>query len=143
MRTDECPFEEGDRIDHRTFGLGTVSGAPVPTSGPDVRAPSGVSDKGWRIPVQWDDPTRTATGVTDWALRKVASADSRPYGYRNRQWQPLLRAWLAARRDVEQVASIFRPVPAPSELARLQDAEATALNAMNLFLDEEQSGKHA
>ena len=143
MAIAECQFEEGDRIDHRIFGFGTVSGSPVPMAGPEMSAPSGVIDKGWRIPVQWDDPTRTATSVADWALRKVASPDSRPFGYWIRQWQPLLRAWLAARRDVEQAVNNFRPRPAPSYTARLQDAETTALNAMNRFLDEERLGKHA
>lgn len=80
-------FEEGDRIDHKLFGLGTVNGAPVAVVGPDVGRVGGVRDAGWRIPVRWDDPSRTAGAAMHHVLRKVSSPDSRPFAHWDRQWQ--------------------------------------------------------
>ncbi|NYT23649.1 hypothetical protein H0A73_08550 [Alcaligenaceae bacterium] len=142
MSSSNCPFEEGDRIDHKLFGFGTVAGAPVAVVSPDARSTGGVRDAGWRIPVKWDDPTRTAGAVMHQALRKVPSADSRPFGHWDRQWQPLLQAWLVARRDVEQISSSFRPVPEPHALTRMQEVERNAFEAIQRFWEEEKSGQH-
>lgn len=136
------PFEEGDRVDHRIFGFGTVNGAPKAMVSPDMSSRSGVRDAGWCIPIRWDDPSRTAGAVMHHALRKVASAESRPFTYWDRQWQLLFHDWVAARRDVEQALSNFRPAPALADMAKLQNAEERALEAMLRFLDEERSGKH-
>lgn len=57
------PFEEGDRVDHKIFGLGAVNGAATPMCGPSMNGPGGIRDAGWRVPVRWDDPSRTATAV--------------------------------------------------------------------------------
>lgn len=76
------------------------------------------------------------------ALRKVASPDSRPFTFWDRQWQPLLQAWKAARRETEQALSGFRPAPDLADVARLKDNELRAFDAMQRFLDEEGSGKH-
>ncbi len=110
---------------------------------PDMHAPSGVADAGWATSVRWDDSARSAKAIAHWALRKVSSPDSRPSGYWNRQWQPLLHEWLDARRAVERALTSFRPVPAPSEVAKLQDAEKAARRAMSQFLDDERLGRHA
>lgn len=142
MSSSSCPLEEGDRVDHKIFGFGTVVGAPVAMVGPDLRRTNGVRDAGWSVPVKWDDPTRTAGAVMHQALRKVSSPDSRPFGHWDRQWQPLLQAWLAARHDVEQLSSSFRPVPEPDALTRMQDVERKAFEAMQRFWDAEQSGEH-
>jgi hypothetical protein len=141
MSSSYCPFEEGDRIDHKLFGFGTVAGEPVAVVGPDARG-TGVRDAGWRIPVKWDNPTRTAGAILHQALRRVSSPDSRPFGHWDRQWQPLLQAWLAARRDVERISASFRPAPEPHALTRMQDAERKAFEAMQRFWEEEQSGQH-
>lgn len=137
-----CPFDEGDRVDHRIFGFGIVSGTPTPVVGPDLIAVSGVRDAGWCIPVRWDDPKRTAGAVMHHALRKVSIPDARPFTYWDRQWQPLVQDWLAARREVEQVFLSFRPLPAPSQVTNAQDAERRAFEAMLRFLENEQAGEH-
>jgi len=142
MSSLNCPFEEGDRIDHKLFGLGTVTGAPVAMVGPDIHSAGGVRDAGWAVPVKWDDPTRTAATVMHQALRKVASPDSRPFGHWDRQWQPLLQTWLAARRDVERLSSEFRPVPDIRALRRAQEVEREAFEALQRFWEAEQSGEH-
>ena len=46
MTGSNCPFEEGDRIDHELFGFGTVAGAAVAMVGPDAGNVSGVRDAG-------------------------------------------------------------------------------------------------
>ncbi|RTL32638.1 MAG: hypothetical protein EKK47_04535 [Burkholderiales bacterium] len=137
------PLEEGDRVDHKIFGLGTVSDAPTAMVGPDMGHPSGLRDAGWSIPVKWDDPSRTAGAVMHHALRKVASPDSRPFSFWSQQWQPLLQAWIAARRETEQTLSSFRPTPDPVSVVSLKDNEQRAFEAMQRFLDDENSGKHA
>lgn len=143
MTIDVSPLEEGDRIDHKIFGFGTVNGAPTAMVGPDMSRHGGIRDAGWSIPVRWDDPSRTAGAVMHHALRKVASPDSRPFTFWDRQWQPLLQAWKAARRETEQALSSFRPASDPADVARLKDKELRALEDMQRFLDEENAGKHA
>lgn len=138
----ECPFEEGDRVDHRIFGLGTVDGAPVAVVGPDMRSASGISEAGWSIPVRWDDAERTAGSVMHVALRKIESPDSRPFGYWDRQWQPLLKTWLTARREVEAALAGFRPAPESADMARVLDAERKAFEAMQRFWEQERAGEH-
>ncbi|MFC6351603.1 hypothetical protein, partial [Stenotrophomonas acidaminiphila] len=49
---------------------------------------------------------------------------------------------LAARRDVEQLSSSFRPVPEPHALTRMQDVERKAFEATQRYWDAEQSGEH-
>lgn len=142
MSSSVCPFEEGDRVDHKVFGLGTVSGAPRSMVGPDLGSPGGVRDAGWSIPVRWDDPARTASEVMHAGLRKVFSPDSRPFTYWDRQWQPLLQAWCAARREVERALSSFRPAPSPVDVERLRKAEQQAFNALQRFWEDERAGKH-
>lgn len=142
MEGSNCPLEEGDRIDHKLFGFGTVVGAPVAMQGPDLRSASGVSNAGWSVPVKWDDPTRTARIVMHKMLRKVSSPDSRPFGHWERQWQPLLQAWQTARRDVEQLSSSFRPVPDVHALKQMQEVEQKAFEAIQRFWNAEQSGEH-
>lgn len=143
MTIDSSPLEEGDRVDHKVFGLGTVVGAPAAMVGPDMSSHDGVRHAGWSIPVRWDDPSRTAGAVMHHALRKVASPDSRPFTFWDRQWQPLLQAWTAARRETEEALSSFRPASDPADVARLQAKELRALEAMQQFLDEEAVGRHA
>lgn len=141
--TKACPFEEGDRVDHRKFGLGTVSGAPVATVGPDVSARSGVRDAGWRLSVTWDDPDRSTTQIMSSHLTKVASPDTRPYSYWNRQWQPLLTAWRDARKAFEIAAAEFRPIPDEAAMSALHDREQAAWAAMQTFIEDERVGRHS
>lgn len=144
MKNENCsPFEEGDRVAHKIFGFGTVNGAATPMSGPSMNEPGGIRDAGWRIPVRWDDPSRTATAVAHHVLRKVSSPDSRPFTFWDRQWQPLLQTWLAARRETEQALSSFRPTPDLAVVAALKHKEEQASEAMQRFLEDEMSGKHA
>jgi len=137
-----CPFNEGDRVDHNIFGFGTVSGAPTPMVGPDLHSPGGVRDVGWSIPVRWDDPARTATAVMNAMLRKVSSPDAQPFTYWDLRWQPLRQEWLAARRDVEDALSGFRPAPTTAEVAKLQHIEKLAFDALHQFWEDERTGKH-
>jgi hypothetical protein len=142
MSNSACPFDEGDRVDHKIFGFGVVNGAPTPVVGPDMKAVDGVRDAGWRVPVRWDDPKRTAREVMHYALRKVSVPDARPFAYWDRQWQSLRQDWLAARREVERAFLSFRPAPTQSEVANAQEAERRAFEGMLRFLDQEQAGDH-
>lgn len=137
MFEQECPLAEGDRVDHKIFGLGTVIGAPVKAMGPDMKSPKGFREAGWRIDVKWDDSDRTASSVMSFALRKVSSPDIRPFMYWDRQWQPLLQAWLNARREVERLSSTFRPLPDPAQIDLAFELEAAAYQAMQGFWREE------
>jgi hypothetical protein len=142
MSKPACPFEEGDRVDHKVFGFGTVSGAPVAVVGPGGRQSMEVVDKGWTVPVAWDDRARTADRVAHWALTKVSSPDARPFTYWDRQWQPLLKTWIAARRLVEEASGSFRPLPDPERLQQLQAAETAAHAAIQAFIEAERAGRH-
>lgn len=142
MAKEQCPFEEGDRVDHKICGFGTVNGPPVAMVGPNPQRLTEIIDRGWMIPVRWDDPARTSDRVDHSALTKVSSPDARPFTYWDRQWQPLLKAWLAARRAYEDAAKAFRPLPAPEVLAQLRAAEESAYAAMEAFKQDEREGRH-
>ncbi|CAN7495642.1 hypothetical protein LJR225_003485 [Phenylobacterium sp. LjRoot225] len=142
MERGVCPLEEGDRIDHKKFGSGTVDGPPMATVGPDLGGRGGVRDAGWSVPVRWDDVERQPTRVAHWALTKVPSPDSRPFTYWDRQWKPFVAAWLAARRAVETATVTFRPPPDPAAMQALQADEADAFAAMTRFLKDETDGLH-
>lgn len=137
-----CPFEEGDRVDHKLFGMGTINGVPVAVVSPDLNSPRGIRDAGWIVPVHWDDPQRTAKSVASWALRKVSSPDSRPFTYWDRQWQPLLQEWLQARRAFEAALMHFRPPPDARKVELLQRQEEQARVAMRAFVQAELDGRH-
>jgi hypothetical protein len=138
---DECPLEEGDRVDHPLFGLGTVTGAPVKVVGFSDRGYH-VVPKGWRVPVTWGDCGRSPSDIDSDHLTKVASPEARPFTYWNRQWQLLLQAWKAARKAVEDHASAFRPMPDPARLQTLKREEDAAWEAMQHFLEDEAAGRH-
>lgn len=72
MNVDDCPFIDGDSVDHKLFGRGTVCGAPVGVVGPDMGSADGARGAGWRVPVRWDDATRTAEAVMHHVLTKVS-----------------------------------------------------------------------
>jgi len=77
-----------------------------------------------------------------YAPSKVSIPDARPVTCWDRQWQPLLQDWLAARREVEQVVLSFRPRPEPSRVTSAQDAQRRAFEALRRFLENEQTGEH-
>lgn len=132
-----CPLAEGDRVDHKIFGLGTVVGAPVGYVSPDMSSPTGTRDAGWRVDVKWDAPEQRDNSVMSFALRKVSSPDTRPFTHWDHKWQPLLQEWLRARREVERLASTFRPTPDACKLAQAMEAEMVAYKAMQAFQVED------
>ncbi len=140
MKNEERPFDGGDRIEHRLFGFGTVTGEPGPLVGPDSQG--GVRDAGWRVSVLWDDESRGHSEVIHHVLRKISSPDSRPTSFYERQWQPLRQNWLAARMEVQRICAEFRPPPEHAAIARAQAVEREAFEAMQAFWDAESAGEH-
>ena len=65
-----CPFKEGDRVKHKLFGLGTVSGKPVKSVRSDLKSGDVVPTE-WIVFVKWDDKNRTASSVVHTFLEKV------------------------------------------------------------------------
>lgn len=119
---------EGDVVDHKVFGIGTVKEVCRGRAGPDDRG-----GHGYRVTVEFADPPRTVP-LMDWALKKVSSPDTRPFVYWDRQWQPLHQQWLNARREVELVCKTFEPAPDESALAKAIEKERSAWQAMQVFI---------
>lgn len=119
---------EGDRVDHKIFGLGTVIEARSKGFNGNNTGPG----NGYPVTVNWDDPDRRDTSVMHWALTKVSSPDVRPYKFWDKQYQPLREHWLDARRKVEQLAVSFEPDWA--ELDNAIDAEEKAWVKMKDFI---------
>jgi hypothetical protein len=71
MAAKACPLKHGDRVRHKLFGLGTVSGKPVVFE--TVRGDDGLVWAGWIVPVEWDDKNRTASRVVHMQLEKVSA----------------------------------------------------------------------
>ena len=126
MREDKAAaIGEGDRVDHRKFGLGTVTEV-----------------EGDIIEIDFDDRPGEIKRVLVSFVIKVASAETRPFKFWDRQWQPLRTAWLEARRAFETEASGFRPLPDAERLAHLKAEEIAAWEAMLAFTEDEKQGLH-
>lgn len=124
---------EGDRVDHKVFGLGTVAearseGFTCNDSKPGI---------GYPVTVKWDDRERRDTTVMHWALTKVSSPDVRPYKFWDKQYQPLREQWLSARRKVEQLSMSFEPDW--KELDKAIEAEEEAWVKMREFINTPRS----
>ncbi|WJS97226.1 hypothetical protein [Novosphingobium humi] len=118
-------IEEGDRVDHRIFGFGTVTAV-----------------QGDKIEIDFDDKPGDIKRVLASFLKKVASAQTRPFKYWDRKWQELRTAWLAARRAHEAELASFRPLPDDRKLTALRNNEDLAWAAVQAFLAEEKEGLH-
>lgn len=116
---------EGDRVDHRKFGFGTVT---------DVT--------GDRIEIDFDDQPGDIKRVMASFVTKIASAESRPLKFWDREWQRLQAAWLKARRDFEAEAAQFRPIPNTATLAMLRGKEEEAWAAVQAFVEDERLDRH-
>jgi hypothetical protein len=128
----KCLLMEGDRVDHKTFGFGTV----VEVS--DYPSNSG----GWKVNVEWDDKERNASSVLSSFLSVVSRPDTKPFVYYNKQWMPLKANWLAARRNFENAVETFRPEPSRENLIELQEIEKAAWAEIERFIDDDRSGRH-
>lgn len=102
MTQPPCPLAEGDRVDHRKFGLGTVVAIDGPPSVGAPRGPGSPPPNAWKVTVACDDPARGEIRVLSTFLTKVASPDARPFVYWDRQWRPLRDRWLQARDAVKR-----------------------------------------
>lgn len=126
MPETEYPFiGEGDRVDHRKFGFGTV-----------------IDVTGNQIEIDFDDHPGDVKRVMASFLTKIASAESRPLKFWDREWQRLQAAWLKARRDFEAAAAQFRPLPNTTALARLKAEEETAWATVQAFVEDERLDRH-
>jgi hypothetical protein len=72
MADQVCPLKRGDRVRHKLFGLGTVSGKPVESVSGDLKSGGSVPAE-WIVPVEWDDKNRTANRVAHTHLEKVSA----------------------------------------------------------------------
>ncbi|WP_168014544.1 hypothetical protein [Halomonas salinarum] len=67
MSQDSYPIEEGDRVDHRLFGFGTVVGEPIRSVSVEdyryKRGPRDTQQQQWSIQVRWDDPERPDSAI--------------------------------------------------------------------------------
>jgi hypothetical protein len=127
-----CPLVEGDRVDHRKFGLGTVVGVS------DHRSNTGE----WRVDVDWDDKERNPCSVVSSFLGVVSRPNLRPFVYYDKQWKPLKANWLAARRNLENAVETFRPEPSPAGLIELQEIERLAWAELERFIEDDRTGRH-
>lgn len=140
-----CPFQWGDRVDHRIFGLGMVNGEPRAVCGPaaDHRR---VESKGWNVPVEWDDASRTAGSVASSFLRLVDRPNAKGGAYWRAEYAKLADNALKARAAVNiAISHAFRPVDGTDsqELKSAMRTESECLSALITFLEADERGEHA
>ena len=141
----KCPFQWGDRINHKLFGLGTVDRNPVGVCGPDRQGHQTVS-QGWTIPVKWDDENRTAAKVASFALRLVTRLDAKGGAYWNNEYKKLLEVVQDVRANTDaNLLAAFRPNEgtARSTLDELLKLENAALEKLRNFLTDDENGNHS
>lgn len=135
----------GDRVDHRLFGLGTVNGEPVATEGP-TKDGRGIEDKGWRVPVKWDDEARAQGSIASHALRLVDRPNAKGGAFWHAEYLKLVTTSAEASKGVEAaIRSAYRPFEGEG-LQRLQialKAEGRARAALVEFLEADERGEHA
>jgi len=139
-----CPFQWGDRIDHKLFGLGTVNGEPVAVVGADANSHTTVP-KGWIVPVDWDDPKRTATKVGSFALRLVTRPDAKGGAFWSSEFKKLLQVVKAARIASDNAfETAFRPHDGDglATINRRLVEEQKAVDELLDFLEKDASGEH-
>lgn len=156
MKEDElkhgpCPIQWGDRVDHKMFGFGTVVGEPVPVVGGSLEGPPFIVPSGWRITVNWDDPTRPQSDTSfdpdrSNVLQKVSSPTALGHAYWENEWRKRLDVLLVARGATDgYLKDAFRKKPSFSSrtLAELRDHESHALAELEDFLAADERGEHA
>ncbi|MEL6202288.1 MAG: hypothetical protein AAFR39_07995 [Pseudomonadota bacterium] len=144
IETNTKPFQWGDRVDHKLFGLGIVNGDPVAVCGPAPRTHEIVS-KGWRVPVKWDDPSRTATSVACFVLRLVTRPDAKGGAFWNHEYKKLLERVLKARATSESAMKEgFRPHDGggTERVSRALKQEQEAVAELQEFLKADEAGDH-
>ena len=144
MVDEQCPFKWGDRISHKLFGFGTVNGEPTAVVGADASLRK-VVPRGWSVPVEWDDKSRTAGRVDSNFLEKVSSPTAKGAHYWNHEWKKLKNTLTEARAQTEALLSnSFRSTPPfkPENLAALLAGEQKALAELTEFLRRDAAGEH-
>lgn len=136
-------FEDGDRVESKNFGFGTVIEISGACYSGDLRTGKEVKETAYAVKVRWDDPARDEMSILSTALTKISSPDARPFTYWNKKWQPLYQSWLHARRELELAYSSFRPLPNPLTINIARQAEKEALAKLEDFLAQEKSGAHS
>ncbi|GGD15130.1 hypothetical protein [Aureimonas glaciei] len=138
-------FQWGDRIEHPSFGLGTVNGAPVAVVETESSLRFGVEDRGWRVPVEWDDPGRTSGSVGCDSIKLVDRPDAKGGAYWNHEFKNLLAQLSTTRSQTDAyLGEAFRH-PRGSRIAAVQvliDAEQQMLNRVLQFLSVDETGHH-
>ncbi|KAA0574633.1 hypothetical protein FZ983_27425 [Azospirillum sp. B21] len=127
---DGVPLDWGDRVEHRLFGLGHI-----------------VDIENDKLEIAFDESGTKR--VMSSFVTKVASAETKGIAYWNRQFKPLVAAWLTAREEVTRLLpQMFRPLHPlqPDDLQRQLSAadekERMARAAIDAFLEEDRQGHH-
>lgn len=142
---DPCPFQWGDRIDHKLFGFGTVDGDPVASVGMNPKTYR-TEPRGWMVPVKWDDPERTATQVASVALNLVTRPDAKGSAYWNNEYQKHLKSIQVARTATDTaLKNAFRPHKGNGleALQRALEEEQDCMETLKAFLKDDANGEHA
>lgn len=142
--TDKCPFEWGDRIDHKLFGFGTVNGEPSRSYGGDSRTFKTIK-KGWSVPVKWDDPDRQASTFSSNALRLVTRPDAKGGQFWGHEYEKLLKQVTEARAATEvALKQGFRPNEGSglTKIDRALNKEQVAIAKLKEFLEADEAGDH-
>ncbi|MBC9209813.1 hypothetical protein IBL26_23450 [Roseomonas aerophila] len=134
---ENCPFQEGDRVNHPILGSGTVSGTSEVLALPDPRQTS----PEWRVPVRWDDDSLAIASAVSTALTLVLSPELKLHHSLRQHWKGLFEAWRSARRNVEAYAATLWLRSDPLEWRALCLEEDRAFRSMQAFLDQELAEK--
>ena len=138
-------FQWGDRIEHPNFGLGTVIGEPIAVAGAEPSPRFGSEDRGWRVPVEWDDPGRTAGSVSSDSIKMVERPDAKGGAFWNHEFQRLLSQAISARAITDvSLRAAFRHLQGSQvgEIRTLIEAEQQILNKVLQFLNVDETGSH-
>lgn len=142
--TPPCPFEWSDRVDHRIFGLGTVTGEPRAGFGATKNG-CGTEFKGWSVPITWDDPDRNPGRVMDYALRVVDRPDAKGGAYWSSEYRKLMADILSLRKKTDEaIEQAFRRADGKgvAGLLTVLETDRAAMSETIAFLEADERGEH-
>lgn len=140
----DCPFQWGDRVDHRKFGIGRIIDDPSPSGRPVLKQGNTVFC-GWSATIEWEDSAREPARMALDFVLLVERVDAKGGAYWANEHTKLLAPAITKLRSLESaLQSSFRPqnsgatAQIPELLYELEGAVAELLE----FIRADDNGEH-
>ena len=132
------PFQWGDRVDHKLFGLGVVNGEPTESM-------NGRGETSWAVPVKWDASDRPDSKIGHAFLSLVERPDAKGGAFWANEHKKRLAPALTQIKALEMALSeSYRPKSqdASKRVRGALDAVQRSIGDLLDFIEEDEKGHH-